>query len=45
MEEFFFTKLEQQQGIKKNVLLSEEGGRFYHEQNQNVIIEIEKEEA
>jgi len=27
------------------VLLSEEGGRFYHEQNQNVIIEIEKEEA
>ena len=45
LEEFFFTKSEQQQGIKKNVLLSEEGGRFYHEQNQNVIIEIEKEEA
>ncbi|MBS5672628.1 MAG: NDP-hexose 2,3-dehydratase family protein, partial [Lachnospiraceae bacterium] len=45
LEEFFFTKLEEQQGIKKNVLLSEEGGRFYHEQNQNVIIEVEKEET
>lgn len=27
-----------------NVVLSEEGGRFYHEQNHNAIIEIEKEE-
>ena len=27
-------------GIITDVLLSEEGGRFYHEQNRNVIIEI-----
>lgn len=27
-----------------DVILSEEGGRFYHEQNRNVIIEIEKDE-
>ncbi|MCB6566926.1 NDP-hexose 2,3-dehydratase family protein, partial [Desulfovibrio desulfuricans] len=31
--------------VLHNVLLSEEGGRFYHEQNHNVIIEIEKEEV
>jgi dTDP-4-dehydro-6-deoxy-alpha-D-glucopyranose 2,3-dehydratase len=28
-------------GILHNVLLSEEGGRFYHEQNRNVILEID----
>ena len=28
-----------------DVLLSEEGGRFYHEQNRNVIIEINKEDV
>ncbi len=27
-----------------DVMLSEEGGRFYHEENRNVIIEIEQEE-
>lgn len=27
-------------GILYNVILSEEGGRFYHEQNKNIIIEI-----
>lgn len=27
-------------GVKLNVLLSEEGGRFYHEQNRNIIMEI-----
>jgi oxidase EvaA len=26
------------------VVLSEEGGRFYHEQNRNVIIELDKDE-
>ena len=45
---FFFCcsrqKLEQKQGILKDVLLSEEGGRFYHEQNRNVIIEIDRDE-
>ena len=32
------------EGILKNVVLSEEGGRFYHEQNQNVIVEIREQE-
>lgn len=27
-----------------DVVLSEEGGRFYHEQNRNVIVEIDKDE-
>lgn len=31
-------------GIMKDVMLSEEGGRFYHEQNRNVIMEIESDE-
>lgn len=31
-------------GVMIDVLLSEEGGRFYHEQNRNVIIEIDKDE-
>ncbi|UTY40839.1 NDP-hexose 2,3-dehydratase family protein [Allocoprobacillus halotolerans] len=26
-----------------DVLLSEEGGRFYHEQNRNIIIDIEED--
>jgi len=29
-------------GVKFDTVLSEEGGRFYHEQNRNVIIEIDK---
>ena len=28
----------------KDVILSEEGGRFYHEQNRNVILEVRGEE-
>lgn len=31
-------------GIIKDVMLSEEGGRFYHEQNRNLIIEIKANE-
>jgi oxidase EvaA len=31
-------------GVLYNVVLSEEGGRFYHEQNHNVIIKIDKNE-
>lgn len=36
----FFQKLSKKEGIIIDVILSEEGGRFYHEQNRNVIIEI-----
>ena len=40
----FYNKLSQREGIIIDVLLSEEGGRFYHEQNRNIIIEVEKSE-
>lgn len=42
IEELFLSRMEKGIGIIKNTVLSEEGGRFYHEQNHNVIIEIEK---
>lgn len=41
---FFYKKLSLRMGVKIDVLLSEEGGRFYHEQNRNIIIEIQKNE-
>lgn len=40
----FWRKLRNKEGILADVLLSEEGGRFYQEQNRNVIIRIDKEE-
>jgi oxidase EvaA len=40
----FFRKYKARAGIKHDVILSEEGGRFYHEQNYNVIIETQKAE-
>lgn len=39
----FLRMMESGEGVLKDVVLSEEGGRFYHEQNRNVIIEIEKD--
>ena len=44
VEKLFRQKLENNKGIMINVVLSEEGGRFYHEQNNNMIIEIDAEE-
>ncbi len=44
VEELFLKKLEQNKGILINTLLSEEGGRFYHEANRNVVIDIDKDE-
>jgi len=44
VEKLFRKKLENKQGIMVNVVLSEEGGRFYHEQNNNTIIEISPDE-
>lgn len=44
VERVFEEKLQKQEGIVLDVLLSEEGGRFYHEQNRNVIMEVEKQE-
>lgn len=43
VEEVFYKALEENKGILLDVMLSEEGGRFYHEQNRNVIVEVEKE--
>ena len=40
----FWEKLRAMEGILADVLLSEEGGRFFQEQNRNVIIRIEKKE-
>ena len=44
IDEIFLKKLEKNEGIIFDTLLSEEGGRFYCEQNRNVIIEIKKDE-
>ena len=40
----FDQKLLSKEGIMFDTLLSEEGGRFYQEQNRNLIINIEKDE-
>lgn len=40
IEKLFDTILEKNEGSIKKYLLSEEGGRFYHEQNYNYIIEL-----
>ena len=44
IEKIFRKKYGNKQGIMVDVVLSEEGGRFYHEQNKNVIIEINADE-
>lgn len=44
VNKLFWKKLQDKEGILVDVLLSEEGGRFYQEQNRNVIISIEKGE-
>ncbi len=44
VEKLFRKKYENKQDIMVDVVLSEEGGRFYHEQNNNVIIEVEPDE-
>lgn len=44
VEKLFRKKYENGQGVMIDVVLSEEGGRFFHEQNHNVIIEISVDE-
>ena len=41
IEKAFLEHYHRGQGIQYSVILSEEGGRFYHEQNKNIIIAIE----
>ncbi len=40
VSQMFFKRYSERIGVKYDVILSEEGGRFYHEQNRNIIIEI-----
>lgn len=42
IEKLFLEKLEHADDVLYDVILSEEGGRFYHEENRNVIININK---
>jgi oxidase EvaA len=44
IDEVFDTHLKDRKDIIFDQLLSEEGGRFYHEQNRNVIVEVDKDE-
>ena len=44
IESIFLSKLESKQNLMVDVMLSEEGGRFYHEENRNAIIQIDKDE-
>ena len=44
VDELFDAHMRTGEGVRFNTLLSEEGGRFYHEQNRNVIIEIDADE-
>ena len=41
----FKKKWDSNQGIMHDVILSEEGGRFYHEQNHNIVIKINYHEV
>ena len=41
---FFFRRPREKKGIVTDIMLSEEGGRFYQEQNRNVILSVEKGE-
>ena len=40
IEELFLDRLEKREGVLRDVIQSEEGGRFYHEENRNVILEL-----
>ena len=44
MDKLFFELCDSGAEIKNNVILSEEGGRFYHEENKNVIIKVRPEQ-
>lgn len=44
VDKLFFKLLDGSAEVKNNVVLSEEGGRFYHEQNKNIIIKVQPEQ-
>lgn len=43
IDQFFFDRLARGKGVVFDHLLSEEGGRFYHEQNRNVLMQVQEE--
>ena len=45
IQNLFWEKYHQKQGVIFDTVLSEEGGRFYHEQNHNVIIDVDQAEV
>lgn len=44
ISKFFWDRWKDKKGVFYDHFLSEEGGRFYHEQNRNVLIRVKKEE-
>lgn len=44
IERFFVNKLAEKSSVVVDTMLSEEGGRFYQEQNRNVILSVDKKE-
>lgn len=44
VEKYFQKKIDENDGIIADCVLSEEGGRFYQEENRNMIIKIKKDE-
>lgn len=44
VDKLFDAHLKSGEGVFFDQLLSEEGGRFYHEQNRNVLLRVEREE-
>ena len=44
-ETYFYEQIVRGGTFKADVVLSEEGGRFYHEQNRNVIMEMDATNA
>lgn len=45
VDRLFFRLLENGGEIRNNVILSEEGGRFYHEQNRNIVLRVSPEQV
>lgn len=45
MDRLFFRLLENGAEIRNDVILSEEGGRFYHEENRNIVLRVSPEQT
>ena len=43
IEALFVAQYQKGEGVLHDVILSEEGGRFYHEQNRNIILKLPQE--